>query len=335
MRAEVALALALVVGPGLARAADDPAPSGDPSGGPSGDKAPEDDVAALNREAAEAYADARFAEAAALWRRVRAALPAERAWKVDYNLGLAFDEAGRPTEAAEHLGAFLQRVAAETSALPAAFEQRREDAAARLSALRAAYLRVELGDADGVTASVDDAAPAPVGRTLYLPPGPHRVKLYGPDGRQREVEVEGDAGQTRSVDTRFDVRVPEPVVVEKREVVVQGPSFPTVWVATGAALTAVSFVLPGVLFAQADSRRGDAEALGPGHTGYESAVDDFEGARTAYLVSYALPAALGLATLTVATVGWVQIASTPQPSKEGPSAALGLGPGSLSLHGRF
>ncbi|MFO0618873.1 MAG: hypothetical protein U0414_40165 [Polyangiaceae bacterium] len=89
------------------------------------------------------------------------------------------------------------------------------------------------------------------------------------------------------------------------------PAFPTAWVAAGAGLTIASFALPIGLGVDAGSRGNAAGALGPGHTAYADAVEEYVSARTRYYASYAVPAVLGAATLTVAIVGAARIALAP------------------------
>jgi hypothetical protein len=100
-------------------------------------------------------------------------------------------------------------------------------------------------------------------------------------------------------------------------VVEEPPSFPTAWVLVGAGLTAASFVLPGIMFARASDARDDADAFGPGHTGYGAARETFDDRRSAYELSYLLPAGLGAITATIAVVGAVRMATwSPAPGTE-------------------
>jgi len=92
----------------------------------------------------------------------------------------------------------------------------------------------------------------------------------------------------------------------------------------------VSFALPLGLLAVAGGKRDDAEALGAGHTGYADARSSYETARTAYYVSYALPAALGLTTAVV-WLAWPTEPSAPA----SPSVGLSVGPTGAFVRGAF
>jgi len=54
---------------------------------------------------------------------------------------------------------------------------------------------------------------------------------------------------------------------------------------------------------RATARRDEAAQLGPSHSQYADAFETYNSARTAYYSSYALPAAFGAITLTIALIG--------------------------------
>jgi hypothetical protein len=122
-------------------------------------------------------------------------------------------------------------------------------------------------------------------------------------------------------------------VVEPDE---EAPEFPSIVVGVGAGLTVASFALPIALYFRAQGEFDEADELGPGHTGYAAARDEFESANVAYQVSWALPAALGAVTLGVAIWGAVHVSSGDgsapkeggtKPKKGGAEAVLVPAPG--------
>jgi hypothetical protein len=146
--------------------------------------------------------------------------------------------------------------------------------------------------------------------------------VIGPHGDVRHQGVEVLAGRQQTFDTSDPTPPTAPLVPLAAPHVdapraasapmspdADAPTFPTMWVVIGGGATALSFILPAVLLDRAASKRDEAEALGPGHTAYADAKQGFDEARTAYELSYALPAALGAITLVVATVGLVRIAT--------------------------
>ena len=99
------------------------------------------------------------------------------------------------------------------------------------------------------------------------------------------------------------------------------PRFPFLAVGIGVAATGLSFALPIALRGHAADARATAAALGAGQTGYADALGIYEGARTRYYASFALPAALGAITAGVAIVGGLRSGAF---QATGPRTARGL-----------
>ncbi|HHH29455.1 MAG TPA: hypothetical protein ENK57_14070, partial [Polyangiaceae bacterium] len=287
--AAIAVALALMI-PHAARATEQGA-----------SESSTDEVDARFQQGLTLFEEGKHLPAAAVWEQLLADLGSDRGWKLNYNLGLAYWAAKRPTLAVERFEAFVRRVAAEAAALPEELEQRREDAAAKIGVIKAEHGAVVLPAAPGVTVRIDGGAARPVGYTAYVTPGVHEVTVIGAGGEQRTVAVEARAGRQQIVDTSDPKPAPVPVPVVPVPIPVttppppreEPPSFPWIPVGIGAGLTAAGFILPAVMFQRAKGKFQDAEALGAGHSGYAEARDDYGSAKTAYAVSYALPAGLG------------------------------------------
>lgn len=278
-----------------------------------------DDSNAVFQQGLAKYEAGQVAEAAEQWEQLRERLGPDRGWKLLYNLGLAYDRMGDATLAVERFESFLVQVAARVGALPVEYEQRREDAALRLLALKQSHGAVVLPPAVGsVRVRIDDATTRAVGFTAYLQPGDHGVTLIGSAGATRTERITAVAGQSIELDTRDPAlalavapptgrRSSGPIGGDR---LAEPAEFPTTVVLIGAGLTAAAVVLPTALWYYAADQREEADDLGRGHTGYAAAVEDFESARTAYQVSYLLPATLGAATLGVAIWGLIEVGST-------------------------
>ena len=235
--------------------------------------------------------------AVAVWEALLAELGPAKGWKLNYNLGLAYYAADDVSLAVRRFEAFLKRVARVSNALGAELEQRREDAAARVLAVKSSHGALVFplpprGRAGVVR--VDGGAPQQMGLSVYVDPGSHSVEVTGPSGAKRTEQVDVAAGHTVRIDTRDPQPppLPPPPLPPPPPIVIgpPAPRFPTVWVLAGAGASVLSFVLPAALGAAASDSREQAEQLGAGHSGYGSALDDFDAARTRYYASYALPA---------------------------------------------
>jgi tetratricopeptide (TPR) repeat protein len=327
-RTEALIAAALWLVAGAAPAEAQPAPAAAPPDHP-------DDL----EEAFRLYEQGKYLEAARLWEQALAIAGEEKGWRLHYNLGLAYQAAADATAAVEHYESFIRRVAAETAALPPELEERREDAAARVRALQKANGAVSLPRSqEGVTVRIDGGTARPAGFTAYLPPGHHVLEVTGPTGAVRRWEVDVRAGEPANVDTSDPAPPPAPPPPAPPTVIVkpveEPPSYPIALVLVGVGVTGLGFILPGVLYDKAADQRATADELGPGHTGYADALDEFESARTAYQISYVLPAALGVATAGIAIWGAVHVASW-EPADASVSAAVVPGGGAFWVRGSF
>lgn len=295
----MSVALLTVTAPVRAQGDAEPPPSGDPM-----------EYDSVFKDGVARFEAADYLGAIAIWERLLGTLGDREGFKVLYNLGLAYQAAGDATRAVERLELFLRRAAESPDATTERMIERTQDAKERIAAIKASTLELVVEAATSsrtVLVRVDARPPQPAGFTLHLAPGAHEVELdVGAEGAEI-VPVEGKAGQRVVLTPRSGEPVAPPppsVSPPPLEPAVNDESdFPTGWVVAGAALTAASFALPIALLARADGKRDDAAALGAGHTGYAEAREDFDSARTAYHVSYLVPAVLGAATITIAIVG--------------------------------
>jgi tetratricopeptide (TPR) repeat protein len=299
---------------------------------------------ALFQRGLDRYDAKDYAGAVALWEHLLRSLGEQRGWKVLYNLGLAHQASGDATRAIERFDAFLLRVhnleAPSDGPIPPELAERRDDAAARASAIRATHGAVRAiapRSAEVVMVRVGTAAPRAAGFTLYLAPGPHEIEIETGTPHARRITVQVTAGGSLEVDTTrpAPATAPTPAAPRGDQIVAQRSSFPTGWFVAGAGLTAASVILPVALGLRANSLRDDAEKLGPGHTGYAAAAGEFDDARDAYRASFALPAVLAAATLAIPILYFTLSAGDPPQKAVSLQASSNGEGGSLWARGRF
>ncbi len=283
----------------------------------------------------ESFEKGRFSEAIATWENLLGSLGEARGLKVLYNLGLAYEAAGDLTRAVERFQLFVGKLAEQTFQLTPELEERRQDAAERTAAIRRRAGAVRTAAHAGQTCLVrfDRDAPREAGFVAYLLPGNHQVQICLGTDDERTEGIQVVAGGVREVDTTrkgktsaVDSSAPIPLT--------EPPTFPTPWVLGGGALFVVSFGLPIGLGYHAANLRENAVALTVGHTQYSAARKSYEDARTAYVGSFVVPAALGLATAVSALVFAVRVA-TYEPGLKSRPVALSVSPGGIWLQTAF
>lgn len=235
-------------------------------------------------------------------------------WRVLYNLGLAYRNAGRIDRAVDRFERFLRRVGAEAAALDAPLEERRQDAAEQVTLLKpkVATLAVRRSAAAGdVMVTIDDHPPRVAGFETYVMPGRHTITV-GEGASARRVTVDVVASEVREIDATV-IPPPGPAPTSSTPRTSDPPPATRPQSNAGpiafgvlAGATALSFALPIGLGVHAGNVADAAKSLGRGHTRYDDAVASYEDARSAYYVSYVLPAVLGAAT--IATFAFVVFA---------------------------
>ena len=119
----------------------------------------------LFSEGLAAFDAGKTKDAVAIWEQVLAQAAPARAWRVHYNLGLAYEALGERPKAIESYELFSRRVGEQPGSLPIDFEQRRQDAVDRATRLRpfVALLRVvapDSGEPVPVRLGAGEARPA-------------------------------------------------------------------------------------------------------------------------------------------------------------------------------
>lgn len=153
----------------------------------------EADAARVFEEGLAAFDRGEPAAAVETWRVLLDRAPAERAWRIHYNLGLAYEAMDQRARAIESFEAFSRRVGEEPGSLPIAFEERRQDAVDRAQKLRpfVGLLRVNRPDSDeAIMVTMAGGERSAAGFSRYVEPGEITLTMgEGPRALERRVEV--------------------------------------------------------------------------------------------------------------------------------------------------
>lgn len=266
-------------------------------------------------------------EAARVWEQLLAEGEPGKAWRVLYNLGLAYELAGRRPDAIERFEAFSRKVGEQPGSLPIEYEGRRQDAVERANKLRPtlSLLRVTPAQSgERVRVRVGDRDARDAGFAMYLEPGRYTLRM-GEGRREVSVPVELVAGQMETLAAHQGPPPPLPPPPPYK------PPIPIAVLVSGGGITSASVALPIAMWLRADGLREEAEALATFHPDYEAARGSYEAARVQYLATWAVPAALGAATLAMVVADLVDASQTR--GKRPRTAALQLSLGGLLLSG--
>ncbi len=285
-----------------------------------------DDVAAkLFDEGLAAFDAGEPKRAAEVWEKLQREGDPEKAWRVLYNLGLAYQAAGDRPRAVERFDEFARRVGEQPGSLPIEFEARRQDAVDRAASLRPhlGVLRIAASPSgERIVVRIGSAPARDAGFSVYVEPGTYEVVMG--EGRraieERLVVHEGEL-LTHVARQRPADPSPPPPPFE--------PPIPTGVLVGGGVLAAVSVALPVAMLFRARGLREEASAIPSFDPTYPERVDAFDDARTAYLACWSVPATLAAATLSMLVVDVV--AASRGPSRRAPKVSLALGPGQGAL----
>jgi tetratricopeptide (TPR) repeat protein len=283
------------------------------------------------------YRQGDYAGAIRAWEALLTSLGEADGYKLLYNLGLAYQAVGDVTKAVEAYLAFEARIAALPDASQPALA-RAADARTRRQHLTETNgaVHVQAPRRGGlVLTRVGTSEPRAAGYVVWLPPGPHEIQIFVGTAHPRTVTVNAEPGKTQEVDTTPpEIVSPPPVGVPFPTLSEPARASPWPWIGAGATLA--SGALPLTLFFVASSKSDSAAALGEGNTEYAAARSSYDTWRVAYYVSYALPAALAVATVISFVL---QRPGGPRRSVSAlsitPTAIPGGGPGGVSLSVRF
>ncbi|HXN33507.1 MAG TPA: hypothetical protein VN894_16675 [Polyangiaceae bacterium] len=309
----------------------------------------DDDPLAAYRErfkrGMERYQAGAIAEAIGYWEPVYRELGEQKGYRLAYNLGVAYQELGDATQAAERLQAFLDEVDVlrqRGDDLPPIVERESGDARARVARLIETRGRIHV-EALGAprTARVDAAEPRLAGFVAWVTPGDHTVTFAEgtPDAETHSMHIR--AGEIVEIAPRpppTPPPPPEPVIVNllpppPPPVATHRETFhPFRWqliaVTGGVALAAGIAAVP--LYAY----EGDLYARYAGENPRPKAHSDaYNSGRT--LAYTDVGGAVGFATMTAALATWYFLGASDREINVAPTVGPEPGGASLGVNGRF
>lgn len=147
----------------------------------------------------ERYKAGAVAEAIGNWEPIYRELGEQRGYRLAYDLGVAYEELGDATHAAERLQSFLTEVDTRRGrgdAVPALVVSDETDARARLGGLSATKARIHVdAGAQPRSAQVDASEPRLAGFVAWVTPGEHTVTFAPGASEQQSQTVIVHAGE--------------------------------------------------------------------------------------------------------------------------------------------
>ena len=275
----------------------------------------------------ERYAAGDLPKAIDAWEAIYVELGPEKAYRVAFDLGRAYDRAGDAVHAAERFAAFLEGVAQRRTAgksIEPVVAKEEAEARARLEQIAPSLGRLHVTSETAVTstARVDGQSPRPLPFTAYVAPGEHAVSFSASDAGERSVKVTVAAGAVLDVTPPPPPTVPPPPAPTPPPVTAtpatpaasepmpapppplhqsEHPFSPMVLFVAGGA-TGIAAAVTTVWYAQALSTKASYEGAASDPARQSSLRDVYDGQRpTAYA---ALGTTIGLAAVTTALVAW-------------------------------
>jgi len=278
------------------------------------DGGPSKDQEAAFKRGLDQYTRGDYGGAILVWEKLVETLGPARGIKVLYNLGLAHESIGDVTRAVEYYRTFLAEVG--KLAEPGDLVHRRDDAKARMDKLVATHAEVTVlapASDTSVLTRIGLGTPRAAGYKAFLAPGHHEVEFFvGTDHVQR-VPLDVEAGKAYTAQAVPVPKAPLPPPIASLgdpappqnalapvppPVPVSSGSGRRNWLIFGGGATALTFVVPTVLYLVAAGQKDTAETQGPGHTKYESDKSSYDTTRTLYYTSFSLPVvAIGVTLL--------------------------------------
>jgi hypothetical protein len=182
---EIALVAGVLLATPVARATPPPAVSEDPLS----------DYRERFKQGMDRYKAGAFTEAIGYWEPIYRELGEQKGYRLAFNIGVAYQELGDATHAAEHLQSFLAQVDARRThgeTIPAIVQKEEQDARDRIAALTASKgrIRVDPGSPPRPV-QVDAMEPHVSTFVAWVNPGEHTVTYAAgtPEVQQKSVDV--------------------------------------------------------------------------------------------------------------------------------------------------
>ncbi len=317
-----------------------------PSRALAGDERPETDELEAKRErfraGMEKYKEGAFAEAIEIWEVIYAELGPETGYRLAFNIGRAYEQLAATrtnqaaavadtAKAARHYAAYVNEVIRRREAgesLEPLVERQEAEARERLGKVT---IR---GEPDVLVRIDDEPAPRRAASVVWLAPGPHVVTFHpGKDEEQMQsvfVEAGGSHEVAPPAPKKAAPVVPPPPPPARWEMREQHP-YPKGVVFVAAGVTALSVLVPVVLYANATSVKDEYESsYTTASLTHLAALDsEYRSARTAAYASLALPALLAATTIGLGAYWYLGTTKTPV------RVGVSLLPGGGAVGGRF
>jgi hypothetical protein len=286
------------------------------------------------RTALEKYRAGAFAEAIVIWSAIYTELGPEKGYRVAFNLAEAYDQlGGSASQAAEYYEVYLKEVErrrARGETLEPIVEKQEGQAKDHLAEIAKSMTRLEIvAEGRGATVRIDDGPVRIIPLVAYITPRkPHALTWNPGTAEERRVEMTFQAGTVSIGPPRIEQPPPPPP--PRFETRTERP-FSATWLYVGAGVTALSTIVPIVLYANASSARSDLDSKNtpdqpdPPKNAAQALYDD---RRDSLYLSYALPAVFGAATLGLFAY-WLWAGKEVQVPV---TAAIGPSGGSISAH---
>ena len=311
---------------------------------------PDEDPLATYRErfrrGMDRYKVGAVADAVAYWEPIYRELGEQKGYRLAYNLGVAYEELGEATHAAERLQSFLDEVdvlRARGEGLPSLVEKELVDARARITDLIAIKGRIHVEASRAPrSARIDAGEPRLAGFIAWVTPGDHTVTFAQGTPDEEATRMHVRAGEI--IDVAPKATLPptpapaEPVIVggapptppptpTHRELVHPFP-WPLIAVSGGVAVAAGIAALPLYIYEGDLYSRYAGEAPRPAaHSNTYNTV------RT--LAYMDVGGAIGFAVVTAGLATWYFLGTSERAVLVTPSMGPESGGASLRLSGRF
>lgn len=289
------------------------------------------------KQGMDRYQAGAFAEAIGYWEPIYRELGEQKGYRLSFNIGVAYQELGDATHAAEHLQSFLSQVDARRArgeTVPAIVQKEEQDARDRIAALTASKGRIRVDPGSPARpVRVDAMEPRLSAFVAWVNPGQHTVTFAPGTADAQEKTVEVHAGE------QVEVAPPPPAATAPPSASAPAPApapvqappppppitrtetqhpFTPVLVYVAGGLTVAAGIASIPLENRAWSLHDQYAAENPIPASDRSS---FDGART--LAYGAIGATIGLGVITAALATWYFVGTSHREVVVGPGGVAG------------
>ncbi|MFO0660057.1 MAG: hypothetical protein U0165_09545 [Polyangiaceae bacterium] len=265
-----------------------------------------DELKSKVEEGTKLFADGHVRDAIERWQGIARSVGEERGYRLLFNIGIAHEQLGDATSAADSYERFLAQIDRRRShsgtppyELPSDIGTYENEARSRLAKMKERYGRLRPIVAAGRTGLLKvDGTSGVAGTTYYLSPGAHSVTFEAGTSREETRSIDVPRGQL--VEVTLDAiaapsatasAVAPPIVTKMRE-----RPFSAGWLGLAAGVTVASVAIPLVLRSNALSTYDRVTSPTTLRRERQDAANTYEQQVRTYEMSWAIPAVLGAAT---------------------------------------